>query len=92
MDVVSNVHVERRADNLILDFSTAPDNQNRDLELGVVQRCASGLGAVKSQLQQVRAEIGPKAITKVTEKWAVTEGFSRFPVRRFPLSAVVKLQ
>ena len=31
MDVVSNVHVERRADDLVFDFSTIPDDHNRDL-------------------------------------------------------------
>jgi len=31
MDVVSNVHVERRADHLVFDFSTIADDYNRDL-------------------------------------------------------------
>jgi len=72
VDIVSKVHVERRADKLILDLSTAPDNQNHDLELGVVRRFSSGLGAVKPQLQQVRTEHGSKSITKITESEAVT--------------------
>jgi len=53
MDVVSNVHVERRADDLLFDFPTDDGDHHGDLELGVVQRFSSRLGSVKSQLQQV---------------------------------------
>jgi hypothetical protein len=52
MDVVSNVHVECRADDLIFDFPTDDGDHHGDLELGVVQRFASGLGAIESRVRR----------------------------------------